>query len=74
MKSFSLRRAGLLALTVYLVAAGCGNLPSVPTIDEIRNVPDSSQSTSSRKRSTNRGQSFSPIGRRHDLGQNREMS
>lgn len=40
----SLRHAGLLAVTVYLVASGCGNLPAIPTIDEVRTVPDNSQS------------------------------
>ena len=44
MRPFSLRHAGLLAVTVYLIAAGCGSMPSIPTIDEIRTVPDSSQS------------------------------
>lgn len=44
MRRITLRHAGLLAVTAYLVASGCGNLPSVPTIDELRTVPDSSQS------------------------------
>jgi hypothetical protein len=34
----------VLAATLYAVASGCGNDPSVPTIDQIRKVPDSSQS------------------------------
>lgn len=39
------RQLALLALAVFLIAAGCGNMPAVPTIDEIRTVPDTSQST-----------------------------
>lgn len=45
MRPLSIRHAGLLALSAYLIAAGCGNMPAIPTIDEIRTVPDSSQSS-----------------------------
>ena len=41
----SLRRIALLAGTVYVVASGCGNDPPVPTIDQIRVVPNNSQVT-----------------------------
>jgi hypothetical protein len=39
------RPLSALALGAFLVAAGCGNMPAIPTIDEIRVVPDTSQST-----------------------------
>lgn len=39
------RPLAALALGAFLVAAGCGNMPSIPTIDELRTVPDTSQST-----------------------------
>lgn len=29
----------------YLVASGCGNVPRIPTLDQIRDVPDSDQLT-----------------------------
>jgi hypothetical protein len=38
------KQAALAAVAAFLVAAGCGSMPSIPTIDEIRTVPDSSQS------------------------------
>lgn len=39
------RQLCLLAVIVFLIASGCGNSPEIPTIDEIRTVPDTSQST-----------------------------
>ena len=40
-----LRHAPLIALIAFVIFAGCGDLPSIPTIDQIRTVPDASQVT-----------------------------
>ena len=45
MRPITLRHAGLLAIVGYLITSGCGSLPDIPTIDQIRTVPDSSQAT-----------------------------
>src|ERR1051325_378504 len=39
------RSSPVVLLVVFFVMAGCGSLPTVPTIDQIRAVPDMSQST-----------------------------